>query len=106
MSVQENVTRDGDPDGARDPDALFSVLDDRDCRAFLAALDEPRTATELSERCDVPSSTTYRKLHRLSALGLVDARREVCGAHNHQARYHRTAESVSFEFSDSTLDVD
>lgn len=77
---------------------VFAVLEDQDCRVFLRELAESLTAAELSARCDVPSSTTYRKLDRLEAAGLVASVTEVCGQNNHRARYHRTVESVRFSF--------
>lgn len=89
-----------------DVEEVFAVLDDRDCRDFLEALDEPLTASDLSRRYDVPSSTTYRKLDRLSTVGLVDSTTDICGSNNHQARYHRTVKSVTFDFDVGEVSVE
>ena len=56
-----------------DPDleTVVGTLDDEDCRNIVRQLDEPRTASELVERCDIPRSTLYRKLDRLSEATIV-----------------------------------
>lgn len=84
-----------------DAETLLSVLDDADCRAFLRALSDPRTVAELCRRCDVPSSTTYRKLDRLADAGLVESTVEVRNDGNHRKRFSRTVDAVTF-----TLDGD
>jgi hypothetical protein len=49
-----------DADGAVDD--LLAAIEDAGCRAILDATgDESLCARELSERCDLPLSTTYRK---------------------------------------------
>jgi len=95
-----------DPTADADPEAVFAVLEDADCRSFLQALEDPLTAAELSRRCGVPSSTTYRKLDRLTTVGLVESAPEVCGERNHRARYYRSVESIRFAIGDGSLALD
>lgn len=55
-----------------DPQTVIAALEDDTCRDVLeATADEALTATELSERCDVPLSTMYRKLEVLTEASLV-----------------------------------
>lgn len=61
-------------DAPPDLQVVLDALCDPDCRRLLGRLDEPRSARELSEACDIPLSTTYRKLDRLSEATLVDER--------------------------------
>ena len=50
----------------------MQALADPDSRAILAtAVDDHRTAAELAEHCGIPLSTTYRKVDRLTDLGLL-----------------------------------
>lgn len=50
---------------------ILSALDDPECRAILKETTEPMTANELVATCDIPQSTLYRKLDRLSEASLV-----------------------------------
>lgn len=61
-----------DPEGSAQ--AVLDALDDRSNRTILGALDDPRTARELADRCDVSTSTVYRTLGQLSEAGLVEER--------------------------------
>ncbi|MFB6309560.1 MAG: helix-turn-helix domain-containing protein [Salinirussus sp.] len=54
-----------------DLETVLDALDDEACRAIVTVLDEPMTAEEISEAADVPLSTTYRKLDRLSEASLL-----------------------------------
>lgn len=76
------------------PTAVLRALDDEDCRAIVAALDEPLTAAEISECCDLPTSTTYQKLDRLTGADLLEERVEVRRDGHHTTRYLPAFESV------------
>ncbi len=79
-------------DEAPDLEAVLEALDDEDCRKIVGALDEPMTASEISEACDVPLSTTYRKLERLTEASLLYEGVEVRPDGQHASRY-----AVGFE---------
>jgi DNA-binding IclR family transcriptional regulator len=66
---------------------VLDALDDTDCRRIVRQLDEPRTARELSEACDMPLSTTYRKLDLLSSATLVDERTQIRSGGHHTTQY-------------------
>ncbi|MFB6172118.1 MAG: helix-turn-helix domain-containing protein [Haloarculaceae archaeon] len=77
-----------------DLDALFDALGDADCRAILLATDEPRTARELIEQCQIPRSTVYRKLDRLTDAGLLEETVRVNASGNHPAAYVRRVDQL------------
>ncbi|MFB6073967.1 MAG: helix-turn-helix domain-containing protein [Haloarculaceae archaeon] len=79
-----------DPFETEEPPSLQSVLDaldDEDCRKIVSALEEPMTASEISERCDVPLSTTYRKLELLTEASLLYEGIEVRPDGQHASKY-------------------
>ncbi|MFC7165601.1 ArsR/SmtB family transcription factor [Halospeciosus flavus] len=73
---------------------VLDALDDEDCREILQVLDEPRPASEVTDHCDIPSSTTYRKLDLLSEAGLVVERTSLQDGYRQVTLYVRTFESV------------
>jgi DNA-binding transcriptional ArsR family regulator len=99
-----------DPLGEDDPPDLQTVLDaldDEDCREFVRAADEPMTARELSETCDVPLSTTYRKLDLLTEASLLAERTEVRSDGQHTSRYAPEFDSVCVSLDeDREFDVE
>ncbi|MFQ3320314.1 MAG: DNA-binding transcriptional ArsR family regulator [Natronomonas sp.] len=74
-------------DDAPDLDAVLGALYDEDCRAIIRELDEPRTASELTERCDIPRSTLYRKLDTLTEASLLAEGTEIRDDGSHAGRY-------------------
>lgn len=67
---------------------VLAALGDGDCRSILAAIEEtPRSAAELATRCDLPLSTTYRKVNRLEAAGLLEEQTRLDPDRNHQSEY-------------------
>ena len=78
---------------------VLDALDDEDCRAIVSVLDEPMTASEISDASDVPMSTTYRKLELLTDSSLLHEGIEVRSDGQHASRY-----VVNFEEVIITLD--
>ncbi len=79
-----------DPLGAEeDPDlnVVLDVLHDDDCRQIVSALDEPRTASDLVDQCDIPRSTLYRKLDQLTEATLLYEGTEIRDDGSHAGRY-------------------
>jgi predicted transcriptional regulator len=91
---------------ALDAETVFSLLDDEDTRAILGALHEPRTARELMTACDIPRSTTYRKLDDLVDAGLVAQRIRPSRSGNHASEYARTIDGVHVDLSSDGVRVD
>ncbi len=58
------------------------------------------TASEVSETCGLPSSTTYRKLERLEEASLIEERTEIRADGHHTARYAPVFEAVCIGLDD------
>lgn len=85
---------------------LLDALDDADCRAILdETSDAPLTARTVSDTCDLPLSTTYRKLDLLVDAGLLEERTRVRRSGKHTSEYGRLVDSV-FVSLDETGDTE
>ena len=101
--VRDPLGADEDPD----LDTVLGALYDEDCRDIVAALDEPRTASELVERCDIPRSTLYRKLDRLTESSLLYEGTEIRQDGSHAGRYEVDFREVVVTCDeDRTFDVE
>lgn len=96
------------PEMGRDPfaadhpqrQAVFDALDDPECRTIIKQMEDPMTAKELSEGCDVPLSTTYRKLERLTDASLVEEQTELRASGRHTARYAVDFEAIHIDLEE------
>lgn len=79
---------------------VLDVLEDPACRQIVQRADTPMTADEVAERADIPLSTTYRKLDRLSETTLVATQTQVRQDGHHQTRYRANIEEVSIWLDD------
>lgn len=89
--------------------AVLQSLDDSKCRAILELLYEPKSASELCEECDLPSSTVYRKLELLRESALVREYTEVRSDGPNPTLYERDFTDISISIDDSdefTIDID
>ncbi|TQQ79263.1 ArsR family transcriptional regulator [Halonotius terrestris] len=85
---------------AVDGAVVLETLGDEPTRAIIEELSEPMTANELSEACDIPLSTMYRKLDRLTEASLVAESTEIRRSGQHTTRYTRDFEEVTVWVSD------
>ncbi|WP_255196870.1 winged helix-turn-helix domain-containing protein [Halorarius litoreus] len=92
--------RDSEPEP--DLETVLDALDDETCRGIVEELTEPMTATEVSEACSVPLSTTYRKLDRLAEASLVTTATEVRRDGHHTTHYRTDFQSVLVEFHEES----
>lgn len=75
--------------------SLFEALDDPDCRDILEASTEESLSTkEVSHACNIPLSTTYRKLDRLTAAGLLEESTRIHPDGKHASEYTRVVDDV------------
>jgi DNA-binding transcriptional ArsR family regulator len=81
-------------DEAPDLQEVLDALGDPDCRAIVTALEEPMTASEISEASDIPLSTTYRKLERLEEAQLLFEGTEIRPDGQHASIYEVDFEEV------------
>lgn len=92
-----------DPFAEEDGPSLATVLaalDDEACRNIVTAIEEPMTASEISDVTDVPLSTTYRKLDQLDEASLLEAMTEIRDDGHHTTRYRPDFEAVHVELDD------
>ncbi|GAA0550490.1 helix-turn-helix domain-containing protein [Halorubrum ejinorense] len=92
-----------DPSRDPDPPSVDEVLDalaDDAARRIVAALTEPMTASELSEECDIPLSTTYRKLEKLTDASLLSESTDIRRDGQHTTRYSVSFDAVTVSVDD------
>lgn len=90
-----------------DLDLVLEALADPDCRAMIQAADEPRLAKELADACDLPSSTVYRKVDRMSDAGLLREQTRIDSGGHHATEYVSAIESVRLVSDDAgRIDLD
>lgn len=86
---------------------VLDALDDPDCRQIVRQLDEPKTARELSEGCDMALSTTYRKLELLSSASLVEERTKIRSGGHHTTQFALDFEAVRLALDENReIDVE
>jgi DNA-binding transcriptional ArsR family regulator len=91
-----------DPFDAETPQLqdVLDSLDDPACRSIIQQLEEPMTASELSEACDIPLSTTYRKLELLSEASLLEERVKIRTDSQNTTRYVLAFDEVRIGLDD------
>jgi DNA-binding transcriptional ArsR family regulator len=92
-----------DPSRDSEPPSVDEVLDalaDDAARRIVAALTEPKTASELSEECDIPLSTTYRKLEMLTDASLLSESTDIRRDGQHTTRYSVSFDAVTVSVDD------
>lgn len=74
---------------------VLAALVDPDCQCILSATThDVMTASELSEACDIPQSTLYRKLELLETTGLIEERVRLNQDGKHPSEYHRVVGEI------------
>jgi len=92
---QNHTDRETTIDDADKVESILYALDDDDCRAVLEATgEESLSASELADACDLPLSTTYRKLDILTETGLLAERTRLCPDGKHASEYVRVVDEV------------
>lgn len=98
-----------DPYSVEEPPDVADVLTalaDEDARTILRTLDEPMTAQELQDRCDIPESTLYRKLDRLTATGLLHQQTRIRRDGRHTSEYLPAFTRVTIRRAEETGDLE
>ena len=72
----------------------LEMIADAQARRMLEALGEPLTVSELAEACSMPKSTTYRKIDKLQAAGLVETKTRVARSGSHPTAYKRSVDKL------------
>ena len=93
-------SEEGVSDEARISD-LLDALDDPDCRAVLEVTGaEPLSAKDIVERCEIPSSTAYRKIEKLVDLGLLREGIRIRSSGKHASEYSRCIEGIELSIDE------
>lgn len=85
---------------------VLAALADEDARTILRTLDEPMTAQELQDRCDIPESTMYRKLDRLTDTGLLHQQTRIRRDGRHTSEYIPAFTRVTIRRDEETGDLE
>lgn len=89
-----------------DISALLGVLKDSDCRAILQKIDDRRlSAQELATRCNLSLSTTYRKVNRLSQIGLIDEEIDIACDGKHTKKFQSHFNSLNITVDEAGFEV-
>ncbi|GGN98469.1 MULTISPECIES: ArsR/SmtB family transcription factor [Haloarcula] len=96
--TDESVTEDADLS------TVVDLLDDDHARTILVATSaEPRSASELSDRCGVSVSTIYRRVDRLTAADLLEEQTRPRADGHHDTVYVSTLERFELAIRDGDL---
>lgn len=88
-------------------ETVVGLLDDDHVRTILLAMSEdPLSASELTEECDAPQQTVYRRLECLQKAGLVDDRTGVRKDGHHDTVYMATLDRVSIRLRDGAFEFE
>ncbi|MGM0590334.1 MAG: helix-turn-helix domain-containing protein [Halobacteriota archaeon] len=89
--------------GSDEPDfeVVVGALEDDIARTIITNLSEPMTASTVSDVCDIPLSTTYRKLDLLTDATLLNERTALRSDGHHATLYEVDFESVTIELTES-----
>jgi DNA-binding transcriptional ArsR family regulator len=89
------------------PEKLLEILADPKSRAIIAAVaQERRSVSEISDYCDLPLSTSYRRVDELVENGVIKDALRIKGAGRHEQEYALRNESVSAVFRvDDAVDI-
>ena len=84
-------------------ETAFDALSDPDCRAILAAVDDPMTTSEIADACDLALSTAYRKVEQLNATPLLTEGVRFDPNGDHAAEYSRGVKEATVSLSDAGI---
>ena len=86
--------------------ALLELFADDYSREILLAADEtPKTAKELSRRCDASLATIYRRISTLQEHGLIRVHSTIGSGGEHKQRFETTIETLHVAISDGKLEL-
>lgn len=87
---------------------LLGAFNDPACRDILdATSDGALSANEISDECDLPLSSTYRKLELLTEVGLLEEGTRIRLSGKHTSEYSRKVGDLVLSItSDGTVELD
>ncbi len=92
---------------AESPQRLLEILADPKSRAIIASVaDERKSVSEIADDCDMPLSTSYRRMDTLVESGIVEDALRMKNAGRHEKEYVLRSKEISTGFTvDDTLDI-
>jgi DNA-binding transcriptional ArsR family regulator len=107
MAVRSTPVSTGESGQEADPASVLEALGDHISREILLqGMDHAVTAEELAARCGVSESTIYRRLERLSDLGLVERRNHLLEQTNGNGAYRTVVDGLSARLDESGFSVE
>lgn len=89
-----------------DVQAILDAFQDPASRCILQAVEEnPRTVAELTEQCDLPRTTAYRKVDELVEASLLESRTRIRTHGHHAEQYAPVVTGLSVSFTDGRVDL-
>ncbi len=102
LGIHRTAREDTDEQENDGIDDVLGALADLQCRMILSETSETAlSASEVSERCDMPQSTAYRKIDQLQEAGLLEERTRLGTNGNHSSEY-----TVDVQGIEVTVDED
>jgi Fe2+ or Zn2+ uptake regulation protein len=87
--------------------AVLDAVEDSKCRDVLKATDsECLTASDVSQRCELPVSTTYRKLDTLTDAGLLAERTRIDASGTHVSEYQRRFDDLTVTMGENGFEIE
>lgn len=94
-----------DTDGGDSPE-LFDLVIEPTTRAVLEAVnDEPLSAKELADRCDVSGPTMYRRVNAMEEFDLLTTGTQIDPNGNHYTVYESNVDQIEVEIDPSNGEV-
>lgn len=87
-------------ESAPDLQDILDALDDPVCRTIIKQLTTPMTTNEISDACNIPLSTTYRKVELLTDASILDDQTEIRSDGHHTTRYRLAFEAVEITLNE------
>jgi DNA-binding transcriptional ArsR family regulator len=86
--------------------SVLDALDDTDCRAILEATrGDAKTAGEIADECDLPSSTAYRKIDQLDDADLLTEQLRIRRSGKHVSEYACAVDDVTLTVGDGGVEL-
>ena len=84
---------------------VFDVLGDESTRRVFARLDTPLSAQDVAEETDIPLSTVYRALDRLTEADLAERKIVIRDDGNRVFRFVRATDELSVDAGGGELEL-
>lgn len=88
-------------------ESVFDVLGcDISRKILLVASEEPASASELADRCDVSTPTVYRRINALQEFDMLDEQVAVADDGHHHKRFRTVLSEANVRLDDGEFTVD